>query len=195
MKRFLALAGVFGVLLSATSAIAAPFLDNDGNIHFQEAAPNESITIQSGQLSRKVTANYCGLLVVPVPTNFAMPASIQVGADTIDTTTLPTQSVPHCLDNTLAESRPTNFKDASGRVVIIGKTSGISYQVNYPGIPSSRVIRANACGLARINNTTASPAPNTFSYNRQNFTTAALPTQTPSRCYDGIKFVPSVIAN
>lgn len=181
--------------LSAVTPAFAQFKDADGNIHFQTGlTPNQRVEISAGQLTRKVTANYCGLLIVPVPSNAPMPASITVDAAAIDTSTLPVQSVPSCTNNVLKEPRTANFKDASGRVVLVGKTPGVQSEVTYPGVPSARSLTANSCGYARITNSLTSPAPATFTYNSTPYTTASLPTQVPARCItiDGtpIKFVP-----
>jgi hypothetical protein len=190
-KRFAAALLLGGATLSfASSAFAAPFKDTTGSIYIQDAAPNTSVQIQTGELSRKVTANFCGLVTVSVPTGATMPASITVGTDAIDTTTLPVQTIPRCVDNALAEARPANFKDASGRVVVVGKTPGVGYQVTYPGVPANRSLSSNACGFIKISNSVARPAPTSFTYLGTAYDTASLPTQTPARCIDGIKFVP-----
>lgn len=191
LRRRFALIGLAALsCLTAVSPAFAQFKDAQGNIHFQSGlSPNQKVEYSSGELSRKITANYCGLVIVPVPKDASMPASITVDGTSIDTTSLPVQSVPQCVNNTLKEPRPSNFKDATGRVVVVGKTSGIQSTVVYPGVPSVKSISANACGYAKISNSTANPAPATFTYNGQSYTTANLPTQVPNRCIDGNKFV------
>jgi hypothetical protein len=184
------------VSLAALSALStmtpafAQFKDADGNIHFQTGlSPSQKVEYSAGELSRKITANYCGLVIVPVPTGASMPASITVDGTSVDTATLPTQSVPQCVNNTLKEVRSVNFKDSTGRVIIVGKTAGVQSTVAYPGVPSLKSITANACGYARISNSTSNPAPATFTYGGQSYTTATLPEQIPNRCIDGKKFV------
>ena len=174
---------------AAFPALANPFKDADGNIHIQNLTANQKITIEAGGLERKIVANYCGLVLVPVPSNAAMPGSISVDGTAVDTTTLPVQSVPSCTNNVLKEARPNNFKDANGRVVIVGKTSGVQSTVVYTGVPASRSLTANACGFVRISNSVSTPAPAGFNYGGTAYTTASLPTNEPNRCIDGKKFV------
>jgi len=191
LRRF----GLVGLAcLSAATAIspafANPFKDDAGNIHIQNLTAGQKVEYSSGSgLERKITANYCGLLIIPVPTGATMPASITVDGSAVDTTSLTVQSVPTCTNNTLKESRTTNFKDANGRVILVGKTSGIQSTVLYNGVPAVKSLTANTCGYARISNSVANPAPADFTYNGQPYTTASLTVQTPNRCIDGKKFV------
>jgi hypothetical protein len=178
-------------LITATSALAAPFKDSDGNIHIQDLTASQKIDIQYGTLSTKRVANGCGLVSISKPSSIpSMPSSIMVGTDTIDVASLPVQTTPKCTNNVLAETRSTNFKTSSGTVVVVGKTSGVSYDVTFTGVPTTKTSTANACGFVRISNSATKPAPTSFTYGGQNYDTAALPTQIPSRCYNGIKFVP-----
>lgn len=190
-RRRVALIGLAALsALSTMTPAFAQFKDVDGNIHFQTGlSPSQKVEYSAGELSRKITANFCGLVIVPVPTGASMPASITVDGTSVNTTTLPVQSVPQCVNNTLKEARPANFKDSTGRVIIVGKTSGVQSIVAYPGVPSIKSITANACGYARISNSTSNPAPATFTYAGQTYTTATLPEQIPNRCIDGKKFV------
>ncbi|MDX2241408.1 MAG: hypothetical protein NW224_12050 [Leptolyngbyaceae cyanobacterium bins.302] len=185
LRRRFALIGL--ACLSAATAIspafAAPFKDSDGNIHFQDSlTPGQKVTYEAGGLERKVTANYCGLLIISVPSNAPMPASISVDGAAVDTTSLPVQSVPSCTNNVLKEPRPANFKDANGRVVLVGKTPGVQSPVIYTGVPSLKSLTANGCGYARIGNSTAYPAPMNFTYGGQSYTTASLPVSIPNKC-------------
>ncbi|MBD2019259.1 hypothetical protein H6F43_03560 [Leptolyngbya sp. FACHB-36] len=178
-------------VLPAFSAFAAPFKDMDGNIHIQDVTPNAQVPIEAGESKKKVKANYCGLVVVSKPnTSTPIPGSIVVGGETIDTTTLPMQSLPACVDNALKEARATNFKTSDGRVVLVAKTAGINYDVIYTGVPSVKQYRASVCGFVRISNSLTNPAPASFTYASTPYTTADLPTQTPGRCINGVKFIP-----
>jgi hypothetical protein len=179
------------IAISAASPAMAQFKDAEGNIHVQNLTPGASATVLSGELTRKVTANFCGLVTVSVPTGQTMPATVQVGADTITVATLPVQSVPRCVNSVLAEARPANFKDASGRVVVVAKTPGTQYDVVYTGLPATRTLTANACGFIRISNTASRPVPTSFTYNGTTYTTATLPTQNPGLCRSGVKYLPA----
>lgn len=185
LRRCFALIGL--ACLSAVSAMSpamAQFKDSDGNIHFQSGiAANAPVEVRVGSgLERKVTANYCGLVLISPPSTAPMPASITVDGGAVDVSALPVQPIPSCTNNTLKEPRAANFKDASGRVAIVGKTRGIQSIVVYPGVPNTKTIRANGCGYARISNSTTTPAPTAFTYRGTAYTTASLPTQIPNRC-------------
>jgi hypothetical protein len=79
-RRRVALVGLAAMsCLTAVSPAFAQFKDADGNIHIQSGlTPSQRVEYSAGQLSRKVTANFCGLVIVPVPTGASMPASITV---------------------------------------------------------------------------------------------------------------------
>lgn len=184
LRRRFALIGLACVsaLTAIAPALAVPFKDSSGNIHIQDLTPNQQVTYDAGALSKKVTANYCGLLIIGVPTNAPMPASITVDGATVDTTSLPVLSVPSCTNNVLKEARSANFKDANGRVVLVGKTPGVQSTVDYTGVPATKTLTANGCGYARISNSTTSPAPASFTYAGTPYTTASLTTTIPNRC-------------
>jgi hypothetical protein len=181
--------------LIALPAFANPFKDSDGAIHIQNLTPGTSIPLESGEYSRRITPNFCGLLIVSNPPGgVAMPPSVNVGGTSVTIASLPTQTLPRCVDNVLAEARPADFKTADGRVVLVGRTPGVGVEVTYPGVPAIRNFRANGCGYIRVSNTPTAPAPATFSYGGTSYTTASLPTQIPSRCITinntPVKFVP-----
>lgn len=177
--------------LSAISPAFAQFKDAQGNIHIQNLTPAQKVAYEAGSgLTKKVTTNFCGLLIIGNPSSTVpMPASIDVDGVATDTTTLPVFSVPSCTNNVLKDPRPANFKDATGRVVLVGKTPGVQSVVSYTGVPLTKSLTANACGYARISSSITNPAPATFTYLGTAYTTATLPVQIPNRCIDGNKFV------
>lgn len=191
LRRFALLGLAVASCLSAVSPAMAQFKDSTGNIHIQNLTPSQKVEYQAGSgLTRKVAANFCGLLIVPVPSSTVpMPASITVGGASVDTSSLPVQAVPSCTNNVLKEPRPADFKDATGRVVLVSKTPGVQAEITYPGVPATKSLTANACGYARISNSVTTPAPATFTYGGSPYTTASLATQIPNRCIDGNKFV------
>ena len=190
LRRLVCGAGAVGLTMSALPAVAAPFKDSLGNVHIQDASPGASLQLEAGELKRTIKANYCGLVIVSKPSSTTpLPATVSVGGDSITVSSLTEMSLPTCKDNALSEARPDNFKTPDGRVVIVGKTVGIGYAVIYPGVPASKSLRANACGFAKMPNSTTNPAPETFSYSGQSYTTSSLPVQEPGRCYDGKKFI------
>ncbi|KAM3093217.1 hypothetical protein ACKFKF_29780 [Phormidesmis sp. 146-12] len=178
-----ALAG--GILLAAASAQAIPFRDAAGNIHFQDAGQTPGLSLQAsnGDLKRNLVANFCGILpVTNPPAPGVMPASITVAGTTIDTTTLPVQAVPTCINNVLSEPRAADFKSATGAVYLVGRTPGIRYETTYPGIPAPGSVSVNGCGYGRISNTVARPAPTTFVFGGTTYTTVDLNLQIPNIC-------------
>jgi hypothetical protein len=95
-RRRAALVGLAAMSrLTAVSPAFAQFKDVDGNIHIQSGLKaNQKVEYSAGELSRKITANYCGLVIRPVPTSGSMPASITVDGSSIATGSLSVQSVP-----------------------------------------------------------------------------------------------------
>jgi len=191
-RRRFALVGLAAVsCLSVVSPAMAQFKDSDGNIHFQNLTPSQKIEYSAGSgLTKKIVANFCGLLVVPVPSSTVpMPGSITVGGASVSISSLPVLSVPSCLNNVLKEPRAANFKDATGRVVLVSRTPGVQAEIVYTGVPATKSLTANGCGYARIGNSVTTPAPASFTYNGTSFTSSALTMRIPNRCIDGKKFV------
>jgi len=192
LRRRLALVGLAAVsCLSVVSPAVAQFKDSTGSIHFQDLAPAQKIEYSAGDgLTRKIAANFCGLVIAGNPSSTVpMPASISVDGTSFDTAFLPISSVPSCVNNVLKEPRLENFKDATGRVVLVGRTPGIQSEVVYTGVPATKSLTANACGYARIGNSVTTPAPANFTYLGSSYSTASLSTNIPNRCIDGNKFV------
>jgi len=192
LRRRLALVGLAAVsCLSVVSPAMAQFKDSTGSIHFQNLAPAQKIEYSAGDgLTRKIAANFCGLVIVGNPSSTVpMPASISVDGSAFDTASLPVFSVPSCVNNVLKEPRAANFKDATGRVVLVNKTPGIQSEIVYTGVPATKSLTANACGYARIGNSVTTPAPANFTYLGSPYSTASLSTNIPNRCIDGNKFV------
>ncbi|HEY9909732.1 MAG TPA: hypothetical protein V6D18_19235 [Thermosynechococcaceae cyanobacterium] len=186
LRRSLAVAValVTGSLVFAGSA-QAQFRDSAGNVHFQAAGQTPGVSLQAstGELSRKLTANYCGILPISKPSSTVpIPASINVNGTAISTSALPVLSAPSCVNNVLSEARPADFKTAEGRVYLVGRTPGVQYTVSYPGIPAPKSIPVNPCGYGRLSNTLANPVPATFTFNGTSYTTASLPVQNPNIC-------------
>jgi len=192
LRRRLALVGLAAVsCLSVVSPAVAQFKDATGSIHFQDLAPAQKIEYSAGDgLTRKIAANFCGLVIAGNPSSTVpMPASISVDGTPFNTASLPVFSVPSCVNNVLKEPRAANFKDATGRVVLVGRTPGIQSEVVYTGVPATKSLTANACGYARIGNSVTTPAPANFTYLGSSYSTASLSTNIPNRCIDGNKFV------
>jgi len=191
-RRRLALVGLAAVsCLSVVSPAMAQFKDDKGSIHFQDLTPAQKIEYSAGDgLTKKIAANFCGLLVIGNPSSTVpVPASISVDGSSFDTTSLPVLSVPSCLNNVLKEPRVDNFKDATGRVILVGRTPGIQSEVVYTGVPATKSLTANACGYARIGNSVTTPAPANFTYLGNSYSAATLSVNIPNRCIDGNKFV------
>ncbi|MEG4115314.1 MULTISPECIES: hypothetical protein [unclassified Microcoleus] len=92
-----------------------------------------------------VTANACGLATVRT-----LPHSMQfltIAGNQVDYSALPVQTIPACSGTTLAESRPSNFKLADGRTVLVGQSGSVSVQFLARSTKSGTF---NACGLRNI---------------------------------------------
>jgi hypothetical protein len=191
-----------GMLFSAVlPSIAAPFKDAAGSVHIQDgltATQKVTLELTGTPLSKKVTVTPCGLATIGAPSStLAMPGSISVAGNSIDTTSLPIAGTPKCTLNTttgvygLATPVTGNFKTTSGQVVLINQTAGSQLTVEYTGINKTKIVTANACGLIKTGSA-ASPAPATFKYEGTDYTTASLPIAVPARCINGIKYVPVI---
>ena len=81
----------------------------------------------------------------------------------------------------LASANFAPHKDAKGAIYFAGAPNA-EIQVAIAGLPQTRNITANACGVAVIRNSLTRPVPATFTIGANTITTANLPTQLLPRC-------------
>lgn len=195
MKNALLLSTIALAIVSPTSAQAVPFIDEQGQIRIEDATPNSQIEI-STEISRRIRANSCGLMIIRKPSVVpTMPAQIQLEDPTapanqrpITIANLPVNTIPACINNQLAAPRPDDFKTEAGQVVIVGRSSGVAYMVGFGGL-YPRKVQSNACGMIRFNASQFNSNP-TFVYNGQTYSVSSLEGRTPAKCINGIKYVP-----
>jgi hypothetical protein len=155
MLKPLLLAG--SVLAFSPAALCAPppnvFQDGDGRVWVHNQTPGNIVRFDfiDRVIERKVTANYCGLIVMrwywvkdEAPISFPAGNFSWNGQPTTAPGYPVTQTIPACIDNTLSEPRPTNFTTPDGDIVLVNKTPGLSYAVRTSRRSYSR--RANNCG-------------------------------------------------
>lgn len=191
MKKLWALGGIASVLLPwvTTIANAAPppavYKTADGEVIWHSGlSANQQVDVDYPNIpaKRKIKANFCGIVVVPNSATQPIGASLKVGTDTITVSTLPVQTMPRCENNVLAESRPANFKLANGNVAVVGKTAGISYDVEFVGSSHSKSFRANNCGFLVIRPTAALPIGSSIVLNGTTHTVSSLVTEKEPVC-------------
>lgn len=84
----------------------------------------------------------------------------------------------------LASAAPAGFmthKDSKG-AVYFGGTPNAELSVTVAGQSKTKYVRANACGLIVIKNSTTSPLPASFTVGSDSITVASLPTQLLPKC-------------
>jgi hypothetical protein len=210
MKRLLLLsiAASSGIVGLAAPAIAAPpgwadFKDTAGNIYVGATTPNGEIQIEMGNTSIKksVKANQCGLAKIANSATSPIPSTVVVGGTSITVASLTQRILAKCLlvngSYQLEEARTANFKTIEGSLILAGQTPNSTVEYTATGTVAKR-LRANACGWAKISNSTTSPIPGTATIKA---TTGAVgfasPTAfssiasgTPWKCTNGTAFKP-----
>ena len=147
----------FLFLFFGTAAIAAPppnvFQDGDGRVWVHNQTPNSLVKFDfiDRLIERKVTANYCGLIVLrwywvndEAPISFPQGSFAWNGNPTTKPGYPVTQALPTCVNNVLSEPRPANFTTPEGDIVLVNQTPGLAYSVRTSRRSYTR--RANACG-------------------------------------------------
>jgi hypothetical protein len=208
MRRFFrtlaTLAVATSVVMPFAPVFAAPppdvFKDAEGNVIAKNLTPNAQVTIEfpDKPTVRTLRADFCGRIAVsssdtaPITSTIVLQGTPNV---TIDTTALPVLGNPSCVDNTLAEARPNNYKTTSGTVYIVGKTPGLRYDVQITGAAFRQVRRPNACNFLVIRNTTEEPIGASVIIGGTTHTVATLPVSAAPSCRTtpngGVMFVPS----
>lgn len=185
--------------IAPLAAFAAPppavFKDSAGNVIMHTGVTaNESIPVEytDTPLKRMVRAGYCGeIRIAPNTAMPTLPSSVKVAGTsiTLSSITMPT-SVPKCVGNAFEPAATGDFKNDAGAYFITGKTPGLSYEVEFIGVPTTKNVRANACGYLRLSNTATNPLPATLKIDGTSQTVSGLPTADPPLCTNGIKYVP-----
>ena len=204
----LLIAASSGIVGLAAPAIAAPpgwsdFKDSTGNIYVGATTPSGEIQLDLGNTSIKksVKANQCGLARVSNSATSPIPSTVVVGGSPITVASLTQRILPKCLlvngSYQLEEARTGNFKTIDGSLVMAGQTPNATVEYTATGTVSKR-IRANACGWAKISNSTTSPIPGTATIKATTgavgfaspIAVSSVSTAIPWKCTNGTTFKP-----
>lgn len=145
------------------------------NIHGPAAGATADVSIDGVSRTRVATADACGQIAVSNSSTAPLSGTVQIGTQSINYATLPTQLKPSCINGTLSEARTTHYKTPEGTLVGVGFTPSNPQNVITTG-PRTRRITANSCG-ARFTGTTTAPISDTtsFTYNGTSYTVGTLP--------------------
>jgi hypothetical protein len=135
---------------------------------------NSKIEVDLGS-TPKTTARVvgsCGEVKIAVPTSGSF-AGLKVDGTSIDTASLPIQTLPTCISGAFSEARPANFKTPNGQVVVVGKTAGSAATIALPS-DVTKNINVNSCGFGKITATETLPLTS-FSIAGTSYTLASLP--------------------
>ena len=188
-----------GIASNIGSAAAIPYqsatvykaMDSGNTVVVFSATAGSRIAVSLGSTDKPTArlAGSCGELRISVPAtgNFT---GLKIDGVAVDASTLSVQTLPSCVSGAFAEPRTTNFKTATGQVVIVGKTAGSAVAVSLPSA-TTRNVTANACGFGVLKGTVSSALPATFMVGATSYTVATLPDATTApycRTIDGTPF-------
>ncbi|MHC5723120.1 hypothetical protein [Nostoc sp. JL33] len=208
IKGILALVVGVGALASALTTVIASNIGSASAIPYNSATVYKAtdagstvvvfsatagsriaVSLGSEDKSTARLAGSCGELRISVPSTGSF-TGLKVDGVAVNAATLSVQTLPSCVSGAFAEARTTNFKTATGQVVIVGKTAGSAVAVSLPSA-TTRNVTANACGFGILKGTSTSPLPATFMVGATNYTVATLPDATTApycRTIDGTPF-------
>jgi hypothetical protein len=171
----------------------APFKDTEGNVYLAPGSANAEVAVTFGSVEKQkdVKADACGVVRLTPSSTIPLSSSFKVDGVTVDPTTLSTDLLPKCVNGTLEQARPNNFKTADGKIYIVGKTAGSYYKLAY-NASVIRKVKSNACGIARMGSSASTPltAATVFTVNGTDYTYGNLPTAVPWRCTGGVTYMP-----
>ncbi|PAX59439.1 hypothetical protein [Brunnivagina elsteri] len=149
--------------------------ENGVDVAYLSGSANSTIQIKLGATDRPAArlAGACGEVRIPVPSSGSF-AGLKVDGTAIDASSLPTFSIPSCLNGTFAEARPDNFKAPNGAVIIVNKTPQSAVTIALPS-EQTRAVRLNGCGFGRLAPATGSTLPSEFMIGATNYTVSSLP--------------------
>jgi hypothetical protein len=149
--------------------------ENGVDVAYLSGSANSTIQVKLGASDRPAArlAGACGEVRIPVPSSGSF-AGLKVDGTTIDASSLPTFSIPSCLNGTFAEARPDNFKAPNGAVIIVGKTPQQAVTIALPS-EQTRAVRLNGCGFGRLAPATGSTLPSEFMIGATNYIVTSLP--------------------
>nr|MDZ8061299.1 hypothetical protein [Nostoc sp. EkiNYC01] len=183
IKSGLIATATLSALLAPLSAFAIPYngatvykaMDNGSTVVVFSATAGSKIQVNLGS-SDKATARLagsCGEIRISSPSSGSF-AGLKVDGVAVDASTLPTQTLPSCLNGSFSEARSANFKTPNNQVVIVGKTAGSAVSISLPQ-PTTRSVTVNACGFGILKPSTGQTLPTSFSVDTTNYTLASLP--------------------
>ena len=172
-----------GIASNIGSAAAIPYqgatvykaMDSGSTIVVFSGTAGSRIAVSLGSTDKSTArlAGSCGELRISVPSTGSF-AGLKVDGVAVDASALSVQTLPSCVSGSFSEPRTTNFKTATGQVVIVGKTAGSAVAVSLPSA-TTRNVTVNACGFGVLKSTSTSALPSSFMVGTTNYTVASLP--------------------
>lgn len=199
LKSGLIATAALSALFAPLSALAIPYqgatvykaMDSGSTVVVFSGTAGSRIAVSLGSTDKATArlAGSCGEIRISVPSTGSF-AGLKVDGVAVDASALSTQTLPSCVSGAFAEPRTTNFKTATGQVVIVGKTAGSAVAVSLPSA-TTRNVTVNACGFGVLKGTSTSVLPTTFMVGATSYTVATLPDATTApycRTIDGTPY-------
>ncbi|MFK0734227.1 MAG: hypothetical protein ACIWVG_24270 [Gloeotrichia echinulata HAB0833] len=170
----------------ASSVMPASAIPYNNNSVYKAIDGNAQVVVFSGTAGSKISVNLgnsekstaklvgaCGEIRISPPASGDF-AGLKVDGNAINAASLPTQTLPSCVNGSFSEMRNTNFKTANNQVVIVGKTPGASVSISIPSV-TTKSITINGCGFGVLKPNSNQSLPASFSVNSNNYTLSSLP--------------------
>jgi hypothetical protein len=183
--------------LSALGNVAPAFSqivsvkDTDGRVYVRGLTPQAPVdfTFIGTTQSRQVVSNSCGAVIIRGTTAAPLAASITVGSSPVDVASLPLGLLPTCTAGAFTVPVTSNFKTATGQVVVIGQTPNTAILVSQLGDRVRRVT-PNTCGFARLASSANFTLGGTFTVSGTSLNVDSIATGLPPICRTGVLYLP-----
>jgi hypothetical protein len=187
LSRWLAIAAIAAYANPVVAQNATAFKDSTGRVFLYGLQPNSKVSVGiTGDFSKTIQANSCGLVVVRPTSSFAL-GTFQIDGQTINSTSV-NNVLSMSTDCTQMGSYPGVFKTATGGIAI-KKTPSTDYTLTFPNHKATRLVLVNSCGYVVLKNVniTSLNLP-TVTGGRADFAYASLPVAQPLACAKGVLY-------
>lgn len=140
--------------------------------------------------SKIVVSNDCGAAIIKGSTSVPTADSITVAGTVVNTAALGIGVLPSCVSGAFSTPVTSNFKTATGQVVVIGLTPNSAITVSQLGNKVKKGT-ANACGIGRLASSASFTVAGSFTVGGETLNYDTIPTALPPLCRSGNLYLPA----
>lgn len=192
-RKALGIIGIATILIPNVS-YAGTIKDAAGALYIDDLTPNSRSIVEfpSAQKTINSNADACGRITIrnSASTPLTGVDEIKLDGTSVNTASLPTDTLPRCLNGVAEVNQTANFKTPDGSFVIVGQSPLSQHAIAFPGVALSRQVNANTCGFIRLTTSAQYPLTGTIKVNGDSVDTTTVTTGNPPRCINNVLYKP-----